>query len=70
MTNQEIQELVNEMEEESKAIKKELYKMAWFMRGSLTFEQAYQLGYEDRVIVGDIIKENLETTKETQLPFF
>lgn len=58
------------MEEESKAIKKELYKMAWFMRGSLTFEQAYQLGYEDRVIVGDIIKENLETTKETQLPFF
>ena len=70
MTNQEIQELVNEMEEESKALKKELYKMAWFMRGSLTFEQAYQLGYEDRVIVGGIIKENLETTKETQLPFF
>jgi hypothetical protein len=69
-TNQEIQELVNEMEEESKAIKKELYKMAWFMRGSLTFEQAFQLGYEDRMIVGDIIKENLETTKETQLPFF
>ena len=58
------------MEEESKAIKKELYKMAWFMRGSLTFEQAFQLGYEDRMIVGDIIKENLETTKETQLPFF
>lgn len=58
------------MEEESKALIKDLYKMAWFMRGSLTLEQAYQLGYSDREIISDIIKENLETTKETKLPFF
>jgi hypothetical protein len=28
------------------------------------------LGNEEREIVGEIIKENLETTKKTQLPFF
>jgi len=28
------------------------------------------LGHEEREIIGEIIKENLETTKKTQLPFF
>lgn len=70
LTIAEIDQVVKEMEDESKALIKDLYKMAWFMRGSLTLEQAYQLGYSDREIISDIIKENLETTKETKLPFF
>jgi hypothetical protein len=28
------------------------------------------LSYEDRVIIGKIIERNLETTKESGLPFF
>jgi hypothetical protein len=28
------------------------------------------LGFEEREIVGEIIKENLDTTKKTGLPFF
>jgi len=28
------------------------------------------LSYEERSIIGEIIKENLETTKKTNLPFF
>ncbi len=70
MTNEEIHAFVKEMDDESKAIKKELFKMAWFMRGSLTLEQAYSLDYDDRMIISDIIKDNLETAKETGLPFF
>ena len=70
MTMEEIHREVKKLEDESKALKKELYKLAWFMRGSLTFEQAYQLGVEDRIIIGEIVQENLETTKESQLPFF
>ena len=63
-------ELATELEQESKALKHELFKMCWFMRGSITLEQAYQLDYDDRVIIGKIIESNLETTKETKLPFF
>jgi hypothetical protein len=70
LTIPEIDQVVKEMEEESKALIKDLFKMAWFMRGSLSIEEAYQLDYHDRQIIGDIIKENLETTKETKLPFF
>jgi hypothetical protein len=28
------------------------------------------LSFEERQIVGEIVKDNLETTKKTQLPFF
>lgn len=70
MTMEEIHKEVKKLEDESKALKKELYKLAWFMRGSLTFEQAYLLDVADRGIISEIVQENLETTKESQLPFF
>ncbi len=40
------------------------------MRGGVTLEEAYSLSYEDKEIIGKIIKENLNTTKESGLPFF
>jgi hypothetical protein len=40
------------------------------MRGSITIEQAFQLDFENREIINGIISENLETTKESGLPFF
>jgi hypothetical protein len=70
LTLYEINEVVEEMEKESKAIIKDLYKMAWFMRGALSIEEAFQLDFASREIISEIIKENMEITKETQLPFF
>lgn len=67
---EEIDQVAKDLEEESKAIRKQLYKMAWYMRGSLSIEQAFMLDYSDRMIISDIIEENLETTKETRMPFF
>jgi hypothetical protein len=39
------------------------------MRG-MSYGEAMHLSFEERSIIGDIIKENLETTKKTNLPFF
>jgi hypothetical protein len=39
------------------------------MRG-MAYTEAMMMCYEDRMIVGEIIKENLETTKKSGLPFF
>ena len=58
------------MEGEIKAIRANAFKLAWFMRGSLSVEEAFTLGFNDREIIGKIIKDNLETTKETGLAFF
>jgi len=40
------------------------------MRGSLSYEEAYYLGPEEREIIGKLIEQNIETTKKTQLPYF
>ena len=40
------------------------------MRGSITLDEAYNLCNEDKSLIGDIIKENLETTKKSGMPFF
>lgn len=61
---------VEKLEAESKDLKKELYRICWYMRGSVSVSEAYSLSYEDRVIMSDIISDNLEITKETKLPFF
>jgi hypothetical protein len=39
------------------------------MRG-MSYGEAMMLSSEERGIIGDIIKENLETTKKSGLPFF
>lgn len=66
----EIDQVVQDLEKESKALKHELYKMAWFMRGALSIEEAFMLDQNDREIISKIIQDNIETTKETKLPFF
>ena len=65
----EILQEVNTLDKEAKLIKREVFKMCWYMRG-LSFSEGMNLSWEDRDIVSDIIKENLETTKKTGLPFF
>lgn len=70
LSNSEIETFINDFDKDAKALKEELYKLAWFMRGSLSFSEAHLLSPEDREIIGKIIEKNLETTKETKLPFF
>jgi hypothetical protein len=40
------------------------------MRGGITYDEAIMLSYQDREIINDIIEKNLETAKETGMPFF
>ena len=58
------------MEKQTKALKNQLYKLCWYMRGSLSFSEAFDLSLEDMEIISEIIKDNLDTTKKTQMPFF
>ncbi len=58
------------MDNEVKALKDEIYRLCWFMRGGLSLEEAFQMDVSDRDIISNIIKDNLETTKESGLNFF
>jgi len=44
--------------------------MSWFMRGGLTYDLVMALSIQEREIINEIIKDNLETTKKSGLPFF
>lgn len=70
MSHDQITNLVDGMEKEAGVIREEALKMSWFMRGGLSYEQALQLSATERTAVGNLIKENMETTKKSGLPFF
>jgi hypothetical protein len=44
--------------------------MSWYMRGGMSYEQVMMLGQSERLMLNELIKENLETTKKSGLPFF
>jgi hypothetical protein len=70
LDNEGIEKLVNQHDSDAKAIREELLKMCWYMRGGMSYSEAQNLTTEERSIIVKIIEENLETTKNTQLPFF
>jgi len=40
------------------------------MRGGLSYDDAMMLNQTERELISKIIKENIETTEKTKLPFF
>ena len=57
------------LDKEAKAIKKEVLKLCWYMRG-LSYAEGMNMSWDEREIVSEIVKENFETTKKSGLPFF
>jgi hypothetical protein len=58
------------MEKQIKALRDDVLRMCWYMRGSISYDEAMLLSLQDREIINTIIKENMETTQKTKLPFF
>ena len=70
LDNEGIIKMLNTFERESKALREEVLRLCWWMRGGLTYEEAYMLSPQERELVGKIIESNMETTKTSGLPFF
>lgn len=62
--------MIDQMEKEVNDIRQEALKMSWYMRGGLDYNQALNLSAAERKLIGELIKENLETTKKSGMPFF
>ena len=65
-----IGDLVESMETQTRNIRLDVLKLCWYMRGGVTYDEAMQMSQSERDIIDDIIKDNLETTKKSGLPFF
>lgn len=44
--------------------------MAWYMRGGISYNDVLNLSTKEREFINEIIDNNLEVTKKTQIPFF
>ncbi|CAB4164059.1 hypothetical protein UFOVP1146_415 [uncultured Caudovirales phage] len=62
--------MVDAMDKETRGIRQDILKLCWYMRGGVTYEEAMQMSQSERNAINEIVKENLETTKKTNLPFF
>lgn len=70
MSQPDMLKYFDQLEKESKALKEEILKLCWYMRGSLSYDEGMHLSYEDRALMSKLIKDNLETTKKSGMPFF
>lgn len=70
LEHNEIIKYLDDLENESKALRKEILKMCWFMRGGLTYDEAMCLSQSEREAIASIVEENLEISKKSGLNFF
>jgi hypothetical protein len=65
-----VKKLIDDMESECAAIKKNALSMSWYMRGGVTYEDVLNMSTIEREEIKKIIDNNLEVTKKSQMPFF
>ena len=65
-----VQKLIEDMEREVQDIYKSAMQLVWYMRGGVQFTDVMNMGETQRNIIHGVIKDNLETTKNSGLPFF
>ena len=70
LSNDEIIETIDKFEKEVRALKDQSLRMAWYMRGGLSYDDTMLLSQTERELVEKIIKDNLETTQKSKMPFF
>lgn len=69
MSNSDIEAYVNGLEKSAKGVKDEIFRISWYMRGGVnSFDLFYNYSYEDRQIIYEIIKDNIEATKNAKMP--
>jgi hypothetical protein len=70
MSTEDMIAYFDRLEAQSKALKEETLRLCWYMRGGLDYNDAMLLSLDERKLIGKIVKDNLETSKKSGMPFF
>lgn len=70
LDNADIVKLLETYDTESKALRDEALRMCWYMRGGLSYDDAMLLTQQEKDIISKIVKDNMEATQKSGLPFF
>lgn len=47
-----------------------MIRITWWMRGGIPIRDVYDLDQDDRAIITNLIKENMESAKKSGMPFW
>lgn len=64
---EEIAKLLDGMAIESRAIMQEVADICWFMRGSISWDQAWRLTHKQKEVISKTIKNNIERTEKNNM---
>jgi hypothetical protein len=62
--------MVDRMDQEASDLKRQGLKMSWYMRGGASYDDVMNMSHSERQMISELVKDNLETTKNSKLPFF
>lgn len=70
LSDEEIIQELDRLDKEVKGFRENIIRMSWYMRGGATVTDLFEMTNFDREIINKLIKENLEVTKKSRMPFF
>jgi hypothetical protein len=69
LSNSEIEKYLKSLDQQAKDVKDEIFRLSWYMRGGVSSHDLFHVySYEDRTILNDIVKSNIELTKKSGMP--
>lgn len=69
MDYEQAKDLLAKLDKQASSIKEEIFKISWSMRGGVSSQDLFwSYSREDRQIMADIIKHNIENTKNARMP--
>ena len=67
--NSELETFVNSFDTVIRQIKEEIYRISWYMRGGVSsLDLLHYYTRDDRIVMNEIIKENIEFTQKSGMP--
>ena len=69
-TREQVSSYVDSLDKEADQIRAESLRLAWHLRGGGTYEDVMNMSPQERRLVSELAKENIETTKKSNLPWF
>jgi hypothetical protein len=67
---EQITSYVDSLEQEADQIRAESFRLSWYLRGGATYADVMNMSVKERKAISDLAKENIETTKKSNLPWF
>ena len=66
MTNEEVGNELERLDNESNEIKDSIINICWWMRGSISHTESWNLTEKERAMIQKLIKNNLDTMKKNK----